>query len=119
MDHMHQRTESPQVTPSWKAGCDESRLSGLGGGSTKPTVTTTARRVVSIHITEFAGRTEAHERNFAGGYDANRIETYLAAEHQGLNATFKAMVDECMSHYDLNGWTHPTWAEVPWSIPKE
>jgi 4-hydroxyphenylacetate 3-monooxygenase len=43
----------------------------------------------------------------------------MAAEHQGLNANCKAMVDECMSHYDLNGWTDPTWAEVPWSIPEE
>ena len=72
-----------------------------------------------MFFTEFAGRTEAHERNFAGGYEANRVETYLAAEHMGLNANLKAMVDECMSHYDLNGWTHPTWADVPWSTPEE
>jgi 4-hydroxyphenylacetate 3-monooxygenase len=77
------------------------------------------RVIWDMFFTEFAGRTEAHERNFSGGYDANRVETYMAAEHQGLNATFKAMVDECMSHYDLNGWTHPTWTEVPWSIPEE
>jgi 4-hydroxyphenylacetate 3-monooxygenase len=77
------------------------------------------RVIWDMFFTEFAGRTEAHERNFAGGYDANRVETYMAAEHTGLNANFKAMVDECMSHYDLNGWTHPTWADVPWSIPEE
>ena len=77
------------------------------------------RLIWDLFLSEFAGRTEAHERNFAGGYDANRVETYLAAEHMGLNANFKAMADECMSHYDLNGWTHPTWADVPWSIPEE
>ncbi len=77
------------------------------------------RLIWDIFLSEFAGRTEAHERNFAGGYEANRIETYQAAEHLGLNAEMKAMVDECMSHYDLNGWTHPIWADTPWSIPEE
>ena len=75
------------------------------------------RVIWDLFLTEFAGRTEAHERNFAGGYEANRVETYQAAEHSGLNASMKAMVDECMSHYDLDGWTHPTWADVPWSLP--
>jgi 4-hydroxyphenylacetate 3-monooxygenase len=90
-----------------------------GGSATAEERVKLLRVIWDIFFTEFAGRTEAHERNFAGGYDANRVETYMAAEHQGLNATFKAMVEECMSHYDLNGWTHPTWAEVPWSIPEE
>jgi 4-hydroxyphenylacetate 3-monooxygenase len=76
------------------------------------------RLIWDLFVTEFAGRTEAHERNFAGGYEANRVETYMAAEQMGLNATLKAMVDECMSHYDLNGWTHSTWADVPWSLPE-
>ena len=75
------------------------------------------RVIWDLFLTEFAGRTEAHERNFAGGYEANRVETYQAAEHSGLNASMKAMVDECMSPYDLDGWTHPTWANVPWSLP--
>lgn len=77
------------------------------------------RLIWDLFLSEFAGRTEAHERNFAGAYEPNRVETYLAAEQMGLNANLKAMVDECMSHYDLNGWTHPTWADVPWSIPEK
>ncbi len=76
------------------------------------------RIIWDLFLTEFASRTEAHERNFAGGYEANRVETYQAAEHSGLNAQMKAMVDECMSHYDLNGWTHSTWADVPWEVPE-
>ena len=71
------------------------------------------RVIWDLFLTEFAGRTEAHERNFAGGYEANRVETYQAAEHSGLNSKMKAMVDECMSHYDLDGWTDSTWADVP------
>jgi 4-hydroxyphenylacetate 3-monooxygenase len=90
-----------------------------GGTATAEERVKLLRVIWDVFFTEFAGRTEAHERNFAGGYDANRVETYMAAEHQGLNADCKAMVDECMSHYDLNGWTDPTWAEVPWSIPEE
>ena len=76
------------------------------------------RLIWDLFVTEFAGRTEAHERNFAGGYETNRVETYMAAEQMGLNTTLKAMADECMSHYDLNGWTHATWADVPWSLPE-
>ena len=90
-----------------------------GGTATAEERVKLLRVIWDVFFTEFAGRTEAHERNFAGGYDANRVETYQAAEHMGHNASFKAMVDECMSHYDLNGWTHPTWADVPWSIPEE
>lgn len=90
-----------------------------GGSATAEERVKLLRVIWDMFFTEFAGRTEAHERNFAGGYEANRVETYVAAEHMGLNASMKAMADECMSHYDLDGWTHPTWANVPWSIPEE
>src|SRR4051812_27918539 len=35
MDHSHHGTKTHQ-SPSWKAGCGESRPSGLGRGSMKP-----------------------------------------------------------------------------------
>ncbi|MBC2592422.1 Pyoverdin chromophore biosynthetic protein pvcC [Rhodococcus aetherivorans] len=62
--------------------------------------------------TEFAGRAEVHERNFSGSYEGNRVETYFTGEATGDNDRMRAMVDQCMSEYDLNGWTdstRPTW----------
>lgn len=59
--------------------------------------------------TEFGGRAEVHERNFSGSYEGNRVETYFTGEAIGLNNQFRAMVDQCMSEYDLNGWTDPAW----------
>lgn len=73
------------------------------------------RLIWDMFQTEFAGRTEIHERTFAGSYEANRVETWGAAEQMGLNDGFKAMVDECMSQYDLDGWTDAAWADVPWT----
>lgn len=43
----------------------------------------------------------------------------MAAEHASLNTNRKAPVDEGLSHDNLNGWTHPTWADVPWSTGEE
>lgn len=59
--------------------------------------------------TEFAGRAEVHERNFSGSYEGNRLETFFTGEATGLNDQFRALVDQCMSEYDLNGWTDPAW----------
>lgn len=73
------------------------------------------RVIWDMFSTEFGGRTEVHERTFAGSYEANRVETLGAAESMGLNEQFRAMVDECMSHYDLDGFTDPAWSSVPWT----
>lgn len=73
------------------------------------------RIIWDMFSTEFGGRTEIHERTFAGSYEANRIETWSAAEHRGLSDQFRSMVDECMSQYDLDGFTDPSWSAVPWT----
>lgn len=73
------------------------------------------RIIWDMFSTEFGGRTEIHERTFAGSYEANRIETWSAAEHRGLSDQFRSMVDECMSQYDLDGFTDPAWSSVPWT----
>lgn len=59
--------------------------------------------------TEFAGRAEIHDRNFAGSYEANRVETYFTAQALGLKDQMIGMVDKCMSEYDLNGFTSDEW----------
>ena len=59
--------------------------------------------------TEFGGRVEVHERNFSGSYEGNRVETYFTGEATGDNDRMRAMVDQCMSEYDIDGWTDPAW----------
>lgn len=54
---------------------------------------------------EFGGRHELYERNYAGNYENTRIETMMAAMATGDLDRMKGFADSCMSEYDLNGWT--------------
>ncbi|MBX5136653.1 Pyoverdin chromophore biosynthetic protein pvcC [Rhizobium lentis] len=55
--------------------------------------------------TEFGGRHELYERNYAGNYENLRIETLGAATATGDLASMQSLVKACMSEYDLSGWT--------------
>ncbi|AVO37492.1 4-hydroxyphenylacetate 3-hydroxylase N-terminal domain-containing protein [Pukyongiella litopenaei] len=55
--------------------------------------------------TEFGGRHELYERNYAGNYENIRIETLLNADASGDLANLQAFVGQCMGEYDLSGWT--------------
>jgi 4-hydroxyphenylacetate 3-monooxygenase len=55
--------------------------------------------------TEFGGRHELYERNYAGNYENLRIETLGAAAATGDLYAMQGMVRDCMSEYDLSGWT--------------
>jgi 4-hydroxyphenylacetate 3-monooxygenase len=57
--------------------------------------------------TEFAGRHELYERNYAGNHEAVRIELLFAQQSGGLIDQYKAFADACMAEYDLDGWTAP------------
>ncbi len=59
--------------------------------------------------TEFGGRHELYERNYAGNHEDIRIQTLTGARRNGSMEKMKAMVDQCMSDYDENGWTGSTW----------
>jgi 4-hydroxyphenylacetate 3-monooxygenase len=56
---------------------------------------------------EFAGRHELYERNYAGSHESIRYETLFVANATGLTQQLMSFVDKCMSEYDLNGWTAP------------
>lgn len=58
---------------------------------------------------EFGGRHELYERNYAGNMESMRVETFFAAQAAGDTAALDRMVESCLSDYDLNGWTVPTW----------
>jgi 4-hydroxyphenylacetate 3-monooxygenase len=57
--------------------------------------------------TEFGGRHELYERNYAGAPETIRFISWQMAHAGGLAARARAFVDQCLAEYDLNGWTVP------------
>jgi two-component FAD-dependent monooxygenase len=57
--------------------------------------------------TEFGGRHELYERNYAGNHENTRVELLSAQLANGQVDGYKAFVDECLAEYDLTGWTVP------------
>ena len=57
--------------------------------------------------TEFGGRHELYERNYFGNHESIRFETLMVAELTGATAKYKGFAEQCMSEYDLDGWTTP------------
>ncbi|MBN8929408.1 MAG: Pyoverdin chromophore biosynthetic protein pvcC [Rhodospirillales bacterium] len=59
--------------------------------------------------TEFGGRHELYERNYAGGWEDIRAQTLTWAERSGALKQWEGLVDQCMADYDTHGWTGDTW----------
>ena len=57
--------------------------------------------------TEFGGRHELYERNYAGGHETIRLEPADRAQASGAGRRFKGFAEQCMAEYDLDGWTAP------------
>lgn len=64
---------------------------------------------------EFGGRHELYETNYAGNYENIRIETMLTAEATGEMEALHGIVRDYMSEYDLDGWTAPDLIN-PWDV---
>lgn len=64
---------------------------------------------------EFGGRHELYETNYAGNYENIRIETLLTAQATGQLAAMHKFAEECMSEYDLKGWTKSDLIN-PWDV---
>jgi 4-hydroxyphenylacetate 3-monooxygenase len=60
--------------------------------------------------TEFGGRHELYERNYAGGWEDVRAQTLTWADKSGELSHMEGLVDQCMADYDENGWTSDTWS---------
>ncbi|WP_164414875.1 4-hydroxyphenylacetate 3-hydroxylase family protein [Streptomyces salinarius] len=56
---------------------------------------------------EFAGRHELYERNYGGDHEGIRVQTLMAYQHSGQADGLKGFAEQCMSEYDLDGWTRP------------
>jgi 4-hydroxyphenylacetate 3-monooxygenase len=59
--------------------------------------------------TEFGGRHELYERNYAGNHEDIRIQTLTGAKRNGSMAQMTALVEQCMADYDEDGWTGDVW----------
>ncbi|WP_068160886.1 4-hydroxyphenylacetate 3-hydroxylase family protein [Rhodococcus phenolicus] len=56
---------------------------------------------------EFGGRHELYERNYAGNHENVKAELLFAAEGRGDVASMKGLAEQFMGEYDLDGWTVP------------
>lgn len=56
---------------------------------------------------EFGGRHELYEINYAGSQDEIRLQCLRQAQGDGSMDQMMAMVDRCLSDYDTQGWTVP------------
>lgn len=54
--------------------------------------------------TEFGGRHELYEINYAGSQDEIRIQCLRQAQGSGAMSQMTSMVEKCMADYDENGW---------------
>jgi 4-hydroxyphenylacetate 3-monooxygenase len=59
--------------------------------------------------TEFGGRHELYERNYAGNHEDIRIQALWHARASGMMDAMTGLAEQCMSEYDVDGWTDPAW----------
>ncbi len=57
--------------------------------------------------TEFGGRHELYERNYSGNHENVKAELLFAAQNRGHASSMKGLAEQCLSEYDLDGWTVP------------
>jgi 4-hydroxyphenylacetate 3-monooxygenase len=58
---------------------------------------------------EFGGRHELYERNYAGGWEDIRAQALTGAERNGELKAMQDLVDQCLADYNEHGWTDNTW----------
>lgn len=81
---------------------------GSGGASAEERVKV-LKLVWDAIGTEFGGRNELYEINYAGNQDGIRLDALKMADVSGQTAAYKRFVDQALSDYDLEGWTNNTW----------
>jgi 4-hydroxyphenylacetate 3-monooxygenase len=59
--------------------------------------------------TEFGGRHELYEMNYAGNHEDIRIQAMWNARGSGALDKMIALAEACMADYDENGWTDRSW----------
>ena len=60
---------------------------------------------------EFGGRHELYERNYAGNHEDIRIQALTGARRNGNMDRMIGLADRCMAEYDEQGWVGDTWLQ--------
>jgi 4-hydroxyphenylacetate 3-monooxygenase len=60
---------------------------------------------------EFGGRHQLYERNYAGNHEDIRIQVLTGARRSGAMEAMSALVERCLSEYDETGWTQGPWCD--------
>ena len=58
---------------------------------------------------EFGGRHELYELNYAGNHEAIRMQALMQAKGSGALAEMQGLAASCLADYDENGWTDPAY----------
>jgi 4-hydroxyphenylacetate 3-monooxygenase len=61
--------------------------------------------------TEFGGRHELYEMNYAGNHEDIRIQALWNARGSGTMDSMIALAEQCLADYDENGWVGDTWLD--------
>lgn len=56
---------------------------------------------------EFGSRHELYERNYSGNHEGVRAEQVMAMENSGQADAMRGFAEQCMTEYNLDGWTVP------------
>jgi 4-hydroxyphenylacetate 3-monooxygenase len=106
---------APLVTPSSRADLANPELRPLIDRYYRGTGSTAVERIKLFKLlwdaigTEFGGRHELYERNYAGNHEQIRVDTVNFARRTGVLDRCSELVDRCLADYDVEGWTGPTW----------
>ncbi len=60
---------------------------------------------------EFGARHTLYERNYGGNHEQVRLDVLGFARRRGRLDEMDALVEQCLSEYDLDGWTGDTWLD--------
>ena len=60
---------------------------------------------------EFGARHTLYERNYGGNHEQVRLDVLDFARRRGRLDEMNALVEQCLSEYDLDGWTGDTWID--------
>jgi 4-hydroxyphenylacetate 3-monooxygenase len=61
--------------------------------------------------TEFGGRHELYEINYAGNHEDIRIQALWNARSSGSLDGMMALAERCLDEYDEDGWRHAAWRD--------
>ncbi|HYR83293.1 MAG TPA: 4-hydroxyphenylacetate 3-hydroxylase family protein [Terriglobia bacterium] len=106
---------APLVAPSGREDLENPELRPLIDRYYRGTGASAQERIKLFKLvwdaigTEFGGRHELYERNYAGNPEQIRVDTVNFARRSGVLDQCVQLVDQCLADYDLDGWKNDTW----------